>query len=75
MEEACTSSVVNLSVSEMYDLCGQPVAVDLVNNKTICGNIFTFDPITHSVVIIVFACTKGMLLNIGRLNQIKIIRF
>ncbi|VDM08233.1 unnamed protein product [Wuchereria bancrofti] len=56
MEEACTSSVFNLSVSAMYHLCGQPVAVDLVNNKTVCGNIFTFDPITHSVVIIAFAC-------------------
>ncbi|EFO22749.1 hypothetical protein LOAG_05738 [Loa loa] len=56
MEEASTSSVFNLSVSAMYQLCGQPVAVDLVNNKTVCGNIFTFDPISHSVVIIVFAC-------------------
>ncbi|CAG9538330.1 unnamed protein product [Cercopithifilaria johnstoni] len=56
MEETCTSSVFNLSVSSMYDLCGQPVAVDLVNNKTVCGNIFTFDPISYSVVIIVFSC-------------------
>ncbi|VDK88826.1 unnamed protein product [Litomosoides sigmodontis] len=56
MEEACTSSVFTLSISEMYGLCGQPVAVDLVNNKTVCGDVFTFDPISHSVVIIVFAC-------------------
>lgn len=65
MEEACTSSVFNLSVSAMYHLCGEPVALDLVNNKTVCGNIFTFDPITHSAVIIIFSSDAGMVLNIG----------
>ncbi|KAM3720266.1 Gem-associated protein [Dirofilaria immitis] len=56
MGKVWTSPVFNLSVSAMYQLCGEPVAVDLVNNKTVCGNIFTFDPTSYSVVIIIFAC-------------------
>lgn len=64
VEEACVSSVFNLSISAMYHLCGQPVAIDLLNNKTICGNVFTFDPISHSVVIVVFARNAGMILNV-----------
>lgn len=63
MGEACTLPVFTLSVPAMYDLCGQPVAVDLVNGKTVCGDVFTFDPISHSVVIIVFACNAGIILN------------
>uniref|UniRef100_A0A915PL91 AD domain-containing protein n=1 Tax=Setaria digitata TaxID=48799 RepID=A0A915PL91_9BILA len=35
MDEACISSVLDMSISTMYHLCGEPIAVDLVNNKTV----------------------------------------
>ncbi|MCP9257942.1 hypothetical protein DINM_001110 [Dirofilaria immitis] len=67
MGKVWTSPVFNLSVSAMYQLCGEPVAVDLVNNKTVCGNIFTFDPTSYSVVIIIFACNADLECWLGKL--------
>ncbi|VDN01127.1 unnamed protein product [Thelazia callipaeda] len=58
MKHICASSFTDLSIPAMYDLCGEPVAVDLINDKTICGNIFTFDPVNYSLAVIVFSKEK-----------------
>lgn len=63
-----------ISTSTISSLCGYPVAVDLVSNKTFCGNVFTFDPVDFSVAIIVFV-NGGMFITLLFTDKISSLKY
>lgn len=66
-------SVLEISVSTMHRLCGEPVCVGLMDDRTVYGNIYTFDPINASVVLISFSGDGEFMVQLRKFFQLQML--